>query len=201
MKPYKFISYVLHPVLVPIVSTLLYFIIIPNHIPTEFAYRVLSIVFVTTYILPILLIYFLKKVNLIETYHLSSINERKFPMLFFAILSFLLGKLLLKTNTVDILAFSFFACTLALGIVYILFYSKIKTSLHTLGIAGLIGLISIISYEYKLNLLLLLTFLFILFGVIATARLKLEAHKMNEIFIGFLIGFLTQILVYVSYIF
>ena len=199
MKLYKFISYILHPVLAPIVSTLLYFIIIPNHIPKEFAYRVLSIVFVTTYIIPILLIYFLKKIKLIESYHLMSINERKFPILFFAILSFLLGNLILKTDIIDILAFSFHACTLALGIVYILFFNNIKTSLHTLGISGIIAFICIISYKYQLNLLLLLIFLFILFGIIATSRLKLKAHTLNEVYIGFIVGFLTQIIVYFSY--
>jgi hypothetical protein len=201
MKFYKFISYVLHPVLIPIISALLYFIIIPNHIPKEFAYSVLSYVFVATYIFPILLLYFLKKVKLIESYHLKSINERKFPILFFAILSLLLGKLLLKSNIVDVLALSFFGVTLALGIVYILFFVKTKTSLHTVGIGGLISFIGIISYQYQLNLLLLLIFLFLLFGLIATSRLKLKAHSISEIFIGFTVGFLTQVIVYVLYTF
>lgn len=201
MKFYKYISYVFHPVLIPIVSTLFYFIIIPNHIPKEFAYTVLSIVFVTTYIVPILLLYFLKTVNLIENFQLPTINERKFPIIFFAILSFLIGKLLLKTKTADLLALSFFACTLALGIVYTLFLSKIKTSLHTLGISGLIGFIGLISYTYKLNLLLLIMVLFILLGIIATSRLQLKAHKVNEVYIGFIVGFLSQIIVYISYTF
>jgi len=201
MKFYTFISFIFHPVLVPMVATLLYFIIIPNHIPKEFTYRILSIVFVTTYIIPILLLYFLKKVNLIESYQLLSINERKFPILFFVILSLLLGKLLLKPKTIDILALSFFGCALALGIVYILFISRVKTSLHTLGVSGLIGLICIISYQYQINLLVLLIFLFILLGIISTSRLKLKAHKMNEIFIGIIVGFFTQIIVYVSYTF
>ncbi len=200
MKFYKFVSYILHPVLIPIVSTLLYFIIIPNHIPKEFAYQVLSIVFITTYIIPILLLYFLKKVKLVETFYLSSINERKFPVLFFAILSILLGKLLFKANIVDLLALSFLGVTLALSVVYILFFTKIKTSLHMLGIGGLISFIGIISYQYQLNLLLLLIFLFLLSGFIATSRLKLQAHSINEIYIGFIIGFLTQIIVYISFI-
>lgn len=198
MKFYKFISYIFHPVLIPIVFTLLYFIIIPNHIPREFAYRVLSIVFITTYILPILLLYFLKKVKLIENYLLPSINERKFPILFFATITLGLGLLLLKSNIVDLLAFSFFGCALSLAIVYILLFIKIKTSLHTLGISGLIGFISIISYEYKINLLVLLILLFLIFGIIATSRLKLQAHKMSEVLIGFIIGSLSQLIIYFS---
>ena len=200
MKFYKFISYILHPVIIPIISTLLYFIIIPNHIPKEFAYRVLSIVFITTYIFPILLLYFLKKVKLIENFQLESVNERKFPILFIAATTLGLGLLLLKSNIVDLLALSFFGCTLSLIIVYILLFIKIKTSLHTLGISGLIGFISIISYDYKLNLLVLLILLFLFLGIIATSRLKLKAHNMSEVLIGFIIGLMSQQIIYFSYI-
>ena len=200
MKFYKFISYILHPVIIPIISTLLYFIIIPNHIPKEFAYRVLSIVFITTYIFPILLLYFLKKVKLIENFQLESVNERKFPILFIAATTLGLGLLLLKSNIVDLLALSFFGCTLSLIIVYILLFIKIKTSLHTLGISGLIGFISIISYDYKLNLLVLLILLFLFLGIIATSRLKLKAHNMSEVLIGFFIGLMSQQIIYFSYI-
>ena len=198
MKFYKFISYIFHPVLIPIVFTLLYFIIIPNHIPRKFAYWVLIIVFVTTYIFPLLLLYFLKKVKLIKNYQLSSINERKFPIFFFTILTLVLGIRFLKFNIVDLLAFSFFGCALALSISFILLFIKIKTSLHTLGISGLIGFISIISYEYKINLLFLLMLLFLIFGIIATSRLKLQAHKMSEVLIGFIIGLLSQLIIYFS---
>lgn len=201
MKFYKFVSYIFHPVLIPIVCTLLYFIIIPNHIPRNFAYWVLIIVFATTYIFPLLLLYFLKKVKLIENYHLSSINERKFPIFFFTALTLFLGIRLLKFNAVDLLAFSFFGCALALSISFILLFIKIKTSLHTLGISGLIGFISIISYEYKINLLVLLIILFLIFGIIATSRLKLQAHKTSEVLIGFIIGLLSQLIIYFSNIF
>ena len=200
MKFYKFISYIFHPILVPIVCTLLYFIIIPNHIPREFAYWVLGIVFVTTYIIPLLLLYVLKKVKLIESYQLSIINDRKFPILFFTSLTLVLGIRLLKFNVVDLLAFSFFGCALALGIVFVLLFFKTKTSLHTLGVSGLIGFIIMISYEYKLNLLVLLISLFLLFGVIATSRLKLQAHKMSEVLLGFFIGLLSQLIIYFSHI-
>jgi hypothetical protein len=140
-------------------------------------------------------------VKLIENYHLSSINERKFPIFFFTALTLFLGIRLLKFNVVDLLAFSFFGCALALSISFILLFIKIKTSLHTLGISGLIGFISIISYEYKINLLVLLIILFLIFGIIATARLKLQAHKTSEVLIGFTIGLLSQLIIYFSYIF
>ena len=72
----------------------------------------------------------MKKFNLIENYHLSSINERKFPILFFSSLTTGLGILILKSNIVNLLAFSYFGGTMALVIVYLLLFGKIKTSLH-----------------------------------------------------------------------
>ncbi len=200
MQFHKLISFVFHPIIIPITSSLLYFILIPNHIPKGVSYRVLGFIFLITYIIPIVLLFVLRKVKLIEDYHLVSIQERKFPIVFFTILSFLLGNLLLKTGVVNLLAYSFFGSSLALGIVYSLFYINIKTSLHTLAIAGLIGLIMVISITYEFNLLLLLIFLFILIGIVATSRLQLKAHTLPEVVIGFFVGILTQLTMYYFYI-
>ena len=199
MQLYKFISFIFHPAIIPITSSILYFIVIPNHIPKEFSYRVLGLVFAMTYVLPIFLMLFLKKVKLIDSYHLVSINERKFPLLFFTILFFLIGKFLLKTKAIDLLSYSFFGCFLALALVYLLFYTKIKTSLHTSAISGLIGFIMVLSFHYKFNLQLLLIFLFLLFGIVATSRLKLKAHTLTEVTLGFFIGFIPQVIMYLFY--
>jgi len=198
---HKFISFIFHPIIIPIASSILYFIIVPNHIPKGFSYRVLALVFAMTYIVPIFLLLFLKKVKLIDSYHLTSINERKFPILFFTVLFFLIGKFLLKTNAINLLSYSFFGCSLALSLVYLLFSAKIKTSLHTLAIAGLIGFIITLSFHYKFNLQLLLIVLFLLFGSVATSRLKLKAHTLTEVILGFFIGFFSQMIVYFFYTF
>ena len=199
----KLISFVFHPIIVPISSALLYFIIIPNHIPKAFSYRVLGLIFISTYVLPIILLFILKKIKFVEDFYLNSINERKFLVGFFTILSFLLGNLLSNNGfiNISILAYFFYACGLALAIVYILFLFKIKTSLHTLALAGQISFISVISFQYKHNLLFLIIGLFILLGVVATARLKLKAHTLQEVVTGFIVGFLSQIVLYVYLIF
>jgi len=193
---YKAISYIFHPIIFSIVATLLYFIILPSHISKQSEYSILIIVFLSTYIVPIILLLALKRFKMIDSYHMDTIDERKFPVLFMLILFILLGKTLLSIQVVNLLAYSFFACALALLFVYTLFFTKLKTSLHALSIAGLIGFICVISYNYKLNLLIPIIGLFLLFGIIATARLKLEAHQSKEIYIGFFIGFISQIFSY-----
>ena len=105
----------------------------------------------------------------------------------------MVGQMLMKTQIVDLLAFSFFSIAFALSITYLLFKFNFKTSLHTLGIGGIIGFVIVMSYEYQLNFNLLIAGLFILSGLIAFSRLKLNAHTPKEIYFGFIIGFLTQI--------
>lgn len=196
---YNIISYLLHPILFSTIASFLYFMIVPS-VPKEGQRIILTIVFGTTYIIPVLLSYFLKQFKLIENYRLKTIQERKFPVVFMILLFFLLSKLLLDTKIVDLLAFSFVGCAFSLIIVYILFPFKIKTSLHTLSIAGVIGFLCVLSYHYKINLLLFIIGFFFIFGIVALARLKLQAHKEHEIYLGFLVGFISQLAIYFVYL-
>lgn len=196
----RIISYLFHPVLFSTIATFLYFIILPSHISKESKRAIISIVFISTYIIPIVLIFFLKRFKLIENYYLRSISERKFPLLFMILLFTLLGKLLLETKIVNLLAFSFFGCALALLLIYLLFFARIKASLHTMGIAGLIGLICVLSHLYKQNYLPIIITLFMLFGIIATSRLKLKAHTHLEVYLGFCIGLVSQLVLYAIYL-
>ncbi|MDN3641123.1 hypothetical protein QWY87_00310 [Lutimonas halocynthiae] len=196
---YKLISYVFHPLLFSFLGSFLYLYLSPKHILKEQEYIILLIVFVSTYIIPILLLAILKRFNMISDYHLRNIEERKFPVLFFIMLSFLLGRAMVSTQIADLLAFSFFGVAFALSFTYLLFNIKIKTSLHTLGIGGIIGFVMVMSYEYRLNFNSLLAGLFILAGLIGVSRLALNAHRPKEVYIGFVLGLISQVISFQIY--
>ena len=192
MRFFKVISYVLHPLLFAFMGSFIYLYLTPKHVVKEQEYIILFVVFVSTYIIPIILLALLKKVKLIDDYHLRSINERKFPVLFFIMLSFLIGRALIAIHIVDLLAFSFFGVAFALSFTYLLFNLKIKTSLHTLGIGGIIGFVMVMSYEYQLNFNAFLAGLFVVAGLIGASRLALNAHRPKEVYIGFVLGIVSQ---------
>ena len=196
---YKLISYVFHPLLFSFLGSFLYLYLSPKHILKEQEYIILLIVFVSTYIIPILLLALLKKVNMVTDYHLRNIEERKFPILFFIMLSFLIGRAMVGTQIADLLAFSFFGVAFALSFTYLLFNIKVKTSLHTLGIGGIIGFVMVMSYEYQLNFNSLLAGLFIIAGLIGVSRLALNAHRPKEIYIGFVLGLVSQVISFQIY--
>ncbi|MDO9595063.1 MAG: hypothetical protein Q7J19_08720 [Lutibacter sp.] len=137
---------------------------------------------------------------MINSYHMVTIEERKFPLLLFISISFIIGHWLYKSTIVDILALFFFGYGLSLICISIFLYLKIKISLHTLGVSGLIGFLIYFSYFYKINIITILAVLFVLLGMVASARLKLRAHQLNEVLLGGVIGIVSQFVVYLIYI-
>jgi len=199
MKFSKFISYFFHPINFPTIGTILFFLFIPKFIFKPQEYLILAIIFIGTYIFPILLLWLLKRFEMIKSYHMITIEERKFPLLLFISISFIIGHWLYKSAIVDLLSLFFFGYGLSLICISILLYLKIKVSLHTLGITGLIGFLIYFSHFYKTNVIVILAALFVLAGLVGSARLKLRAHQLNEVILGGVIGLVAQFIVYFIY--
>jgi hypothetical protein len=200
MKFSKFISYFFHPINFPIIGTILFFLFIPKFIFKPQEYTILVVIFIGTYIFPIVLLWLLKRFGMINSYHMVTIEERKFPTLLFISISFIIGNWLYKSLIVDILSLLFFGYGLSLICTSLFLYLKLKISLHTLAISGLIGFLIYFSYFYKINLIPIMALLFVLGGLVATARLRLQAHQLNEVILGCVVGFGSQFIVYFVYI-
>lgn len=199
MKFSKFISYFFHPINFPIIGTILFFLFIPKFIFKPQEYIIIAVIFIGTYVFPILLLWLLKRFEMIKSYHMVTIEERKFPLLLFISIAFIIGHWLYKSGIVDVLSLYFFGYGLSLIFITMLLYLKIKISLHTLAISGLIGFVIYFSYFYKINLIAIIAALFILAGLVGTARLKLRAHRLNEVILGVIIGLAGQFLAYYIY--
>ena len=199
MKFSKFISYFFHPINFPIIGSILYFLLIPQYIFKPQEHLILTVILIGTYIFPLFLLILLKRFGMIHSYHMETVEERKFPTLLFISISIFLGNWLYRSTIVDILSLFYFGYGLALICSYIFLFYKQKISLHTAAIGGLIGFLIYFSYYYEINLILLLSVLFLISGLIATSRLRLLAHSTREVFLGYFIGMLTQFIVYFIY--
>jgi membrane-associated phospholipid phosphatase len=199
MKFSKYISYFFHPINFSIIGPLLYFLFVPKYIFKPQEYTILVTIFIGTYLFPLFLTYLLKRHGMINSYHMNTVEERKFPTLLFISLSFFIGHWLYKSNVVDLLSLLYFGFGVCLVITYILLQFKRKISLHTAAIGGLIGFLIYFSYYYKINLIILFTVLFLLSGIIATARLKLKTHNISEVVTGYILGISCQFIVYFIY--
>ena len=77
---HKTISVVLHPILMPTISVILYLLMIPNSYTSKQKTALLALIFLTTYLLPILILVLFKKLNLIHNFNTKSVKERKLPV-------------------------------------------------------------------------------------------------------------------------
>ena len=140
MKFYKFISVILHPVVIPTIGCILYFLLLPNtNISSEYKLSLLSLVFISTYLVPVVLLVLLKKLKLIQSFKTETIKERKLPVAVMIVLFYLLGNTLSSTSIFYDIGILFHATSLGLFIIYILFSFNFKTSIHLLSLGVATG--------------------------------------------------------------
>lgn len=196
MRWHKFISTILHPIVMPTIGILLYFIFSPINLSSQQQLTILSIVFISTYIVPLLLLVFLKAIGYIKSYQVFSIKERKVPLFFMIALLFFLAELFQKLNIVKDLSYLFYGIVLGLTITYFLFFTRLKSSLHLLSMGGAVGYFLIFQEIQGINILPIIIIFIILSGLLATSRLYLKAHTPKEVYTGFFLGFTSQFIVY-----
>lgn len=197
MQFYKYISTILHPIVIPTIGVMLYFLLIPNNLTSKQKLMVLSLVFIVTYLIPLLLIVLFKKLRFIKSYKIESIKERKLPVALMVFLFYLLGTTINNVANLRDLGLLFYATSLALFIIYVLFFFRIKASVHLLSLGIFTGFFMILSNIHSKSFLIVIIILFLLAGVLATARLALKAHTSKEIYVGFFIGLLSTSIVYI----
>lgn len=188
MRWYKFISTILHPIVLPTIGILLYFLLTPMNLSKHQQYVILAIIFVSTYIIPLLLLIFLKTIGYLKSYQLHSIKERKIPLYFMIVLLFTLGKFFYNITIIKDLSYLFYGVSFGLVIINLLFRVKIKSSLHLLSMGSAVGFFLLFKEIHYINTLPLVMLLILLSGVLASARLHLKAHNSKEVFLGFFIG-------------
>lgn len=194
---YKTVSIILHPIVVPIVTLLLYFIFDKNNFYTsKIKLVILALVFVTTYIIPLLLLLLFKKLKLTKSFNPRSIKERKFPVIVMVIIFYITGNILKYKLHMMEFAILFYATTLSLILIYIYFYFKIKASTHLMSLGISTSIFIIFGIIYSEKYILIVIGYILCSGILANARLHLETHTSKEVYLGYLFGFISPFLVY-----
>jgi len=196
MRFYKVISVVLHPIVIPTLGVLLYFMFVSTTLQREQQMLVLGLVFGVTYFVPLIALILLKVFGFIQDFQVKTIKERRLPVIFMILLFYILGSLLTKVPTLRDLGFLFYGTSLSLFFIYILFVFKIKSSLHLVSMGNAIGFFLVIANLYYLSLLPLFIVLILLSGLLASSRLYLKAHTSKELVYGFFIGVVSQITIF-----
>lgn len=168
--------------------------------PTNLKWIISSMIFSFSFILPVINIYILYRLNRISSLKLEDQKERTFPYVLTSCFYFGLFYLFLDLSvwpSIKVLIFGGGLSILLTAIINL----KYKISAHMVGIGGLLGSLIVVAYVLKYNAVPQIAFLVLVAGVIATCRLYLKAHEPRQIYSGFFLGFLTQIGVFLGFLF
>ncbi len=190
----KFASYLFHPLLMPLAGSLFYFFFIPRFFPPEIVKAKLLAIAIITIFIPIVFYFLLKNLGKVDNIFLERSEERKWPLFFFTLLCFMILNQILNIYNYPGLFYYFSAILVSTVLAYVLTLFQIKASLHMIGISGLLMFVAGLCIYFHLYYIYTLAFLILATGLTASSRLFYKAHSNWELFLGFLIGGVPQII-------
>jgi hypothetical protein len=72
----------------------------------------------------------------------------------------------------------------------------IKVSLHTMGVGGLLTAVMIVGFHYPIDNAIWALMAVLITALVVSARMLVSDHTRQELIVGLLIGFLTQVMAY-----
>lgn len=193
--PAKVISVIFHPLLMPVYGMAIIF-----SAPTLFGYLPFSvkkllffIVLINNVILPLSLLPFFRYRNIISSWTIENRKERIIPLIITTLLYSATSFIFLHFPVPLFLkSFIFAAFFLSLLVTIISFWWKI--SIHSAGAGALTALVLILSIKMYSPLEWYLISVIFAAGLILSSRLKLNSHCPQQVWFGFLTGFLGLVL-------
>lgn len=196
----KSISYVLHPLIMPLLGVLFYFSKTPRFIPENIVNAKIFSIILLTMILPILVYYLLKTLKKVDSIYLKTTNERKLPLLINAFIISLVILRVFTSNEIKELYYFFIGILVSTLVCFVLAVFKVKASIHMLAASGFFMFALALSINFKININGTIALMMVLLGAIATSRLHLKAHTYPELIIGSLIGIIPQLLLFSTWL-
>lgn len=162
---------------------------------TEIRLFLFATTFSATFLLPLLNALFLFKMKYIQSLQMETKQERKIPYLASAIFYFTESYFLMNMDVSALVKALMFGATMLVVAVFVinLFW---KISAHLVALGGLTGMLIAISYRLEINLHFFLIVLFITAGIVAWARLKLSSHTPAQVYAGFLLGVVAELILF-----
>lgn len=193
----QFISIIAHPVLLP---TWMFLIFIDSGICRVFNIDTnicLLTVFITTFVMPMIFMFILKKLKVIKSLTMERREDRFIPLIIMVIFLFTIQSLF---DDITSLGYYNFYINCNIMLCSIVFWINIywKISLHSVGWGAFVAALFIMSTISSTRYLPYFLASIIISGVVGSARLYLKSHSESQIYIGFAVGFL---LVYILWYF
>jgi len=155
----------------------------------ESLFQVLIIIFIVTFIIPIISIGTLRLSNFISDFRLEERKQRVTPFLFVTCFYGITAYMFYSKLNFNSLIFVIFAITTVLLLMLTIVTRFWKISVHGAGIGGTIGFILALGLYHPIpNFAIVLAVIAVISGLIVYARLSLNAHTPLQVYTGVVLG-------------
>ncbi|MEG1579892.1 MAG: hypothetical protein RR386_01360 [Bacteroidaceae bacterium] len=186
----KVLSLLFAPFYFPVLAFLLLFMFsYLQLLPFSYKIVILCMVYFFTIALPLLSIYSYRKINGWSKHQLSK-RHRRFVPYILSITCYGCFLYVMKELNMPRFMMGVIVGGLAVQMVCALINSKMKVSTHSAAAGGMVGELLAFSFVFSFNPTWWLSLAIIMTGAVASSRIILRQHNLQEVGIGVVVGFL-----------
>lgn len=150
---------------------------------------ILLVVFINTLLIPVLLFWMMKRLNIIDSLHLDSQKDRFYP---FAITGIFYLTTWYVFNSLEVFTYLSLVFVIAALLVFLALFINLfwKISIHSMSMGAMSIAVLYLTAVHFINTAWPVYLVFILSGLVGFARLKLKAHSSAQVYVGFVLGIL-----------
>lgn len=211
----KIISVLFHPLLVLTYMLVLFLLVNPyvfgiHNIQEPFGMQLVLRVFLSSFFIPMVAVLMLRFTGLVQSLEMPERQERIIPYIVTGIFYLWLFRNLVDNTTIPRLFSSFaLGTTISLFLAFFInLFSKI--SAHAVGMGGIIGMIVLLMNYFpdynvvqlplsggdvlEVSTTIVLMLALLLAGLVGSSRLSLKAHEPLDLYGGYFVGFVGQMI-------
>ena len=187
----RIFSFTFHPLLIPAygLAIILSAPTLFGYLPFELKKLLFFIVVINNVLLPLSVLPLLFNRKIITSWTINDRKERIIPLIITTVLYATTSFIIFKFPIPFFLK-SFLYSLGFLSLVVTLINLKWMVSLHSVGAGALLSIVLILSFKMYTPLVWYLISVIIIDGLVLSSRLQLKTHNPQEVWLGFLTGFL-----------
>ena len=192
------ISYVFHPMLFPVYS----FFFINACYPFLFAHldkvermRLFMVLLTNTILFPGITMIMIKQLGFAKSLKMRNRKERILPYIAMCVFSFWTFMVIRKLAVGDMFTHVMLGSCFSIFMAFF-FNNFYKISIHAVGAGSFVAIALVVTMASNYNLVAVFLLMILLAGVIGTARLYLKAHTFRDIYTGYMVGVLAQMIAF-----
>jgi hypothetical protein len=187
----KILSVIFHPLFMPVygLAIILSAPTLLGYLPFDVKKILFLIVIVNNVLIPVALLPFFFNRKIISSWAISDRKERIIPLVIATIL-YATTSFIIFRFPIPFFLKSFIFALLFLSLVVTVINLWWKISLHSVGAGALVAIVIILSFKMYTPLVYYLISVIITGGFVLSSRLRLNFHNPQQVWFGFLTGFL-----------